>query len=1196
LPKLLGAAEDATHLSESLAKVTKSSPDNFIVLSTNDISLRNGVTKGKIIGALEHLAEVSQSNDIVFIMFACHGIQLDKQPYICPSNAELDSHNVSSETCIPISKVNEYASKIKCRALIVSYDMCRREPLLTVAQANDIHNRDANLDAQQKSILLPVRAVPANVQPQTTTGEVAGQMTIFGCGPNQTSHEWGTKRRGIFSYYFEEALHQAADQNGVLKLGNLVDFVQTSVSAEVPKLTGGEEQTPYPAPDPEQIRELIIATGLPPGNGGKAALPATATSPGANDAFFRLGMEFFNKRDYSTAEKMFEEAFRASNDSSAMDAFWAGRCLGFEEKFQEEMKWMNLAVKLDPSLGMPHNNLGTLLDEAGLHEQAAAEYRECIRLAPKWPMAYNNVGRYYKDFAGNLPEAKKWYLAAIGIDSTYALPYNGIGQVYRLQAEQSDKPDYTLANSQFITAQQLNPTDYYAYQNLASVLEAKKKYIEAEQELLSGLSRCNSGELLLSLGELYEDHAELGKSAQADEVIKKAATLEPKPSLLEAVAWHFQGNENYDEAEKYARQGLAIEETAGLLNVLGCICWERWRPSDMGDVERLFLKAKGFAPGEAYIIRNLARFYAIRLGDYKKAAEQYVDLLSSSEHVASDFTDYAKLLRDKLNDKLKSWETLQRGFADGLTDEEFLETYAVEAYNAKRWSVFDAIEARYRSKTRQSICPHLPLGEAAQVVCFRHCLLAAPEEEDLYSGLSQLLFGSSADKVQLYRSATQANPMKDWAYLGLAESLIETKQYTSSEEAAIAGLGMSERVGPQPFLDLLVTAYKGLYPSVDGQMSKMAATKALAAYDLASKYSPGFKGELGRGALLVAIGNLRAAEACYDKAISRMELDSYSFSTICDCASLALNRNDLSKVDALDNKLSHVSQNARGDLWLALAATTPKRATTLAEKALAANARNRDAYSVLLKAYGGQADFSRIESLCEKAAEAGVDTSGWRASVAGGLDWNVTTARKLSERLFELEFVAFPKNVVAHIAYGHKLEAVGDFVHAQGQYEKGEFAFDNASGVVNVARLMGLEKKTREAESLFLRLAKRNSLAASDLLYKLTYISFLINERHDFKRANLHLSNFQISSKDLLNPRKLTAYSARREAIFGIVRGQLALWKLRSKDPGFEMIRPRIVEISRFVGESSVPRLIDLPLWKYPGLDALLNKRQYNVQ
>jgi Flp pilus assembly protein TadD len=70
---------------------------------------------------------------------------------------------------------------------------------------------------------------------------------------------------------------------------------------------------------------------------------------------------------------------------------------------------------LDPSNPYYHNQLGVLLSRNGDNAGSEAEYRETIRLDPKYAMGHANLGTLLLQ-EGHLPEALKEIAAAYQLD------------------------------------------------------------------------------------------------------------------------------------------------------------------------------------------------------------------------------------------------------------------------------------------------------------------------------------------------------------------------------------------------------------------------------------------------------------------------------------------------------------------------------------------------------------------------------------------------------------------------------------------------------------------------------------------------------------------------------------------------------------------------------------------------------------
>jgi tetratricopeptide (TPR) repeat protein len=101
----------------------------------------------------------------------------------------------------------------------------------------------------------------------------------------------------------------------------------------------------------------------------------------------------------------------------------AGRTAEAEAEFRE-------TVRLRPRFARGHNNLGDALDALGRHEAAIAAYREAIRVNPDLAEAHNNLGTSLAAL-GRLEEAAASLKEALERQPAFAEAYLNLGIVLR---------------------------------------------------------------------------------------------------------------------------------------------------------------------------------------------------------------------------------------------------------------------------------------------------------------------------------------------------------------------------------------------------------------------------------------------------------------------------------------------------------------------------------------------------------------------------------------------------------------------------------------------------------------------------------------------------------------------------------------------------------------------------------------------
>jgi tetratricopeptide (TPR) repeat protein len=97
----------------------------------------------------------------------------------------------------------------------------------------------------------------------------------------------------------------------------------------------------------------------------------------------------------------------------------------------QAMADLRQVITLAPELSVPHNNLGILYKRKGLLDQAIQEYKEAVRLKPDYAEAYNNLGIAYRE-KGLFREAEKAYREALRSKSDLAEAHYNLGVLYDL--------------------------------------------------------------------------------------------------------------------------------------------------------------------------------------------------------------------------------------------------------------------------------------------------------------------------------------------------------------------------------------------------------------------------------------------------------------------------------------------------------------------------------------------------------------------------------------------------------------------------------------------------------------------------------------------------------------------------------------------------------------------------------------------
>jgi len=156
------------------------------------------------------------------------------------------------------------------------------------------------------------------------------------------------------------------------------------------------------------------------------------------------------------------------------------------------------ALRINPNLAMPHNNLGNTYKARGQVDEAIAEYKEALRINPNSAVAHNNLGIVYKA-KGALDSAMREYKEALRIDPNFAEAHYNLGNAYY-----GKKGDLDAAMAEWREAIRINPNYAEAHNNLGNAYKDKRHFDAAIRECQEAI-RINPNHPTphLSLGSVY---------------------------------------------------------------------------------------------------------------------------------------------------------------------------------------------------------------------------------------------------------------------------------------------------------------------------------------------------------------------------------------------------------------------------------------------------------------------------------------------------------------------------------------------------------------------------------------------------------------------------------------------------------------------------------------------------------------------
>lgn len=157
-------------------------------------------------------------------------------------------------------------------------------------------------------------------------------------------------------------------------------------------------------------------------------------------------------------------------------------------------------LKVNPKMAFAQSLLGYIYERIYKnYKEAELAYLEATKMDKKNALPWNGLGDIYKDLGKN-EKSKDAYLRAIKLNKKYFQPWNGLGELYHNIGEKEE------SEKAFLTAISLNDGYAYTWNGLGNLYQSTGKYKKAELAYLEAIKRDkNSLPARLNLILLYRD-------------------------------------------------------------------------------------------------------------------------------------------------------------------------------------------------------------------------------------------------------------------------------------------------------------------------------------------------------------------------------------------------------------------------------------------------------------------------------------------------------------------------------------------------------------------------------------------------------------------------------------------------------------------------------------------------------------------
>ena len=566
---------------------------NFEVILATDLG------KGEFMSKVVEFGKKRGDYDVGFVYYAGHGVQINGENYLLPTNQNFDEEWKIEEYAINVNRIMKYLTVITDQVNILILDACRNNPW------------EGNFRSIGKKNKGGLAKMPAPTGSLIAFSTDAGRVAADGEGENSTYTKSLVKNMLLENTTLDQVFRNVRAEVLLETQGNQrpVEFTQ---------LTGQEFYLRKSTYSKEfEIVDSIISEGKDFLSGLSIIEPIIKENTDNKRALLLRAKIYNGLKDFSKAILDFKALI--SLDSIYSDAYFY-RTTSFEglNQYEKALADYSKAIELEPDNAKYYLFRGDFYNnQLEDYDKALADFSQAIELEPDNDNFFFNRALLYDKNIETYTEAIDDYYRVLEINPQMSSPLNNIALIYE------ELKDYNNALEAYNKIIELDPDEALYYSNRGGLYGFK---LEDYDKALADFSQAielepDNAEYFSKRAILYTNNLKDYDNALAD--ISKAIELNPdNEDFLSYRALLYQNNiENYTEA------------IAGWYGVLE------------------------LNPKRQYINFNIAQIYRSVINDYDKALDSYTQEIKLypndpiSYHMRAylyeeHFEDYDKALAD----------------------------------------------------------------------------------------------------------------------------------------------------------------------------------------------------------------------------------------------------------------------------------------------------------------------------------------------------------------------------------------------------------------------------------------------------------------------------------------------------------------------------------------------------------------------
>ncbi|WP_121612654.1 tetratricopeptide repeat protein [Mesobacillus foraminis] len=285
----------------------------------------------------------------------------------------------------------------------------------------------------------------------------------------------------------------------------------------------------------------------------KECLNKISSSTQSSTFWYLKGKLSFDKGEYVKAAEEFKKAVEIEPDDYTLWSYWAISVSNTGDT-REGLKLSEIALDINSEDFFPVCNHGMILFDSGRHEEARIFFTKALHIKKSSPHIWYERARCDLQL-DRFRQAERGFAAVIGLDSSLALPYKELANIYEFVHE-----DQAAAGEMLRKGIEAAEDSFILLRELGELYERSKDYEKARFYYLEAADKePEDPEAWISLAALYKEEGNLKEFFKTMNGLQDRFG-ENSEFLINGGKMIWEAAQETEEGKKYLEQGLSLVE------------------------------------------------------------------------------------------------------------------------------------------------------------------------------------------------------------------------------------------------------------------------------------------------------------------------------------------------------------------------------------------------------------------------------------------------------------------------------------------------------------------------------------------------------------------------------------------------------------------------------------------------------------